>query len=289
MSTNAELLAGLPLYAGLTPAQLAPIVDRFEEVRFEPDHVLFERGTEANRLHLLLEGQVDLLEGGSVKVSLKAVCPIGELGAMTPGLVRNTTAVVVTPSRLLRATREELLAAIAANADAGLRIHQNLLDIVANKIARDGRRILQMRHNLIRTQKAMKMLRDELLSQPTTPISDAFHDTLEALISHNRRANYSVVPPAALPATVRVERGVEAPVLQIARNRVRLADIAANPSGADQWAGVLLLAKTELPISGTIVDRSDGAIEVELDLMIDEYSDALEDYLTRAQMLDLVV
>lgn len=287
MSTNSELLADLPLYAGLTPAQLAPIVDRFEEVRLEPDHVLFERGSAADRLHLLLEGHVDLLEGGSVKVSLKAVCPIGELGAMTPGLIRNTTAVVVAPSRLLRASREELLAAIAAHPEVGLRIHQNLLDIVSNKIARDGRRIHQMRHNLIRTQKAMKMLRDELLSQPTTPISDAFHDTLEALISHNRRANYSVVPPTALPASVRVG-GDEHPVLRIARNRLRVADGGAN-GGSDQWAGVLVLAKTELPISGTIIDRSEGALEVELDLLIDEYSDALEDYLTRAQMLDLIV
>ncbi|MGN6109794.1 MAG: hypothetical protein ACTHU0_32095 [Kofleriaceae bacterium] len=66
------------------------------------------------------------------------------------------------------------------------------------------------------------------------------------------------------------------------------SEAAAPPS--DAWiSGVLALGGTEIPVSGK-VHRLEGArLTVELDLLIDEYVAVLEGYLTRVQLLDVLV
>ena len=54
-------------------------------------------------------------------------------------------------------------------------------------------------------------------------------------------------------------------------------------------AGVLDLAGTELPVSGKIVRLDGRRATFELDLFIDEYAATLEGYLTRVQLLDILV
>ena len=287
MTDTAARLAELPLFFGISDDELGPLVGRLAARDLGAGETLFEAGSPADHLFFLMSGQVDLLESGSVKVSVRAVAPIGELGAMTTGVTRNTTAVAAEPSQVLAIARMDLLEVIHTEPAFGVRLQQNLLDIVSDKIGRDGRRIEQMRTNLVRTQKEMKRLREELLAQPTLPISDSFHDALEGLIQSNRRAHYVVVPPAAYPARARTNGSDPSRVLEIARTRIRLpAELVGE---ADSWSGVLILPQGEIPLSGTVVERATGAVEVELDLLIDEYGAALEDYLTRAQMLDLVV
>jgi hypothetical protein len=53
-------------------------------------------------------------------------------------------------------------------------------------------------------------------------------------------------------------------------------------------SGVAHLAGTEIPISGRVARTTGHKMTVELDLMIDEYAAALEGYLTRAQLLDIL-
>jgi hypothetical protein len=163
-----------------------------------------------------------------------------------------------------------------------------LVLVTADKVRRDEQRMSQMRYNIIRTQKAMKMLRDEVLSKPESELSDAFHSTLESLIASNRRVNYELVPPAFLGARVRTPEGVLLPVLKIARTRLRLPVSAAADVGG-QWSGVFVSQSLELPLSGTVIDVNEDAMEVELDLLMAEYEAAFEEFLTKAQLLDLVV
>ena len=281
MSDTATRLSELPLFFGIGAEEMDPLTDRLVERRLEAGETLFEAGTPAGHLHFLMEGQVDLLESGSVKVSVKPVAPIGELGAMTTGVTRNTTAVAAAPATVLSIARMDLLEVIHTEPEFGVRLQQNLLDIVSDKIGRDGRRISQMRKNLMRTQKEMKRLREELLSQPTTTLSETFHDALEGLIQGNRRAHYALVPPAAYPAKVRTHGGGDARVLSIARTRLRVPAASLRTDG-DDFSGALILPQGEIPVSGTVVTRHNGVAEVELDLLIEEYASALEDYLTRA-------
>jgi predicted thioesterase len=53
-------------------------------------------------------------------------------------------------------------------------------------------------------------------------------------------------------------------------------------------SGVAQLAGTEIPVSGRVHRVNGKKMTVELDLMIDEFAAALEGYLTRAQLLDIL-
>ena len=57
----------------------------------------------------------------------------------------------------------------------------------------------------------------------------------------------------------------------------------------EQWTGVLQIENTEFPISGTVQDADAASVVIEMDLLIEDYADLLEDYLTRVQMLDVVI
>ena len=62
-----------------------------------------------------------------------------------------------------------------------------------------------------------------------------------------------------------------------------------SPVAGQRFSGVLQLSGPEIPISGRVLRVLDGRVDLELDLLLDEYSAALESYLTRVQMLDYLV
>ena len=69
-------------------------------------------------------------------------------------------------------------------------------------------------------------MRDLVLESPSTELSEPIHDMLEYLIAQNRRANYVVAPPSALPVHVRLPDGSSHPVLQMSRMFLELPHTA---------------------------------------------------------------
>ena len=57
----------------------------------------------------------------------------------------------------------------------------------------------------------------------------------------------------------------------------------------EYWSGVLTASGADIPVSGTVREADSASVVIELDLLIEEYAEALEDYLTRVQMLDVIV
>lgn len=280
-------LRALPLLKGLTDEHLADLVAAFERVELAPGSVLFEAGTAPTHLHILLEGEVALEERGEPRFVLTPIAPIGELGSVT-GLERNTRAVTTHRSIVLRIGTAALADFFEKHGDVAFPFYHNLLGIVADKVRRDTRRMEEMRDNLVRTQKAMKKLRDLVLEAEETPLSKQVCDTLEDLIEHNRRGHYLVEPAPTMPAAVRLDDGTTIAVKALSNDLLRIARSAGAPAKGAHWSGVLVLPARELPVSGT-VESADDTVLVKLDLLIDEYAAALADYLTRVQMLDFVV
>jgi len=281
-----EALGSLPIFADLTDEQLATFVDQFEKVEAAEGWVLFEAGSEARHLDLLVEGGVSLFEGDERVMNLKPPAIIGELGVLT-GIRRNTTAKAQAGTVLLRVERDKLMGFLEGAGETSFRFYQNLLFVLSDKVKRDKRRIDEMRARIIATQKDMKEVRELVLGAQETPISGPVHDFLETNISRNRRVNYTIVPPKTLTARLRTKAGETHKVWAISRTRL-LLPAAAVEQGADSFQGVLVLPDTEIPIDGTPRHDGDG-VHVELNHFIDEYVAQLEDYLTRAQILDVVV
>ena len=52
---------------------------------------------------------------------------------------------------------------------------------------------------------------------------------------------------------------------------------------------MLVLPMREIMVSGNVIRSGADGVVIKLDLLIDEYKSALQDYVTRLQMLDYVV
>jgi hypothetical protein len=126
-----------------------------------------------------------------------------------------------------------------------------------------------------------------VLDTAENELSAPVHDTLDKLITTNRRVNYRVEPPTALPVGLRVEDGT-AKVLDISRTHVS-ATLTPTPAEGAWMTGVLRLADTDIPISGRVHRVQGAKATIELDLLIEEFAATLEGYLTRAQLLDVLV
>lgn len=289
MSMDPSVLRSIPLFFSMTDEHIVALANIFKRLTLERGEVLFEAGADDDTFYLLMSGEISLVEDGETRFRLHAPAPIGELGALT-GLRRNTTAAASLPSEVWQVDRPTLMHFFEQQGDVAFPFYHNLVKVLADKVRLDERRMEEMRRNIIRTQKAMKRLRDLVLESPDSPISEELHDTLDDLIQQNRRANYSVEPPKALPAQVRLDGGELVSVVEISRTHFWMHSGTGTPPEDDaHWSGVLVLPACEIPVSGTVARAGAGMVEVKLDLLIDDSAAQFEDYVTRVQLLDFVV
>lgn len=289
LGLTTELLRSIPLFRGITDDQLAELVGLFEPIDIPEGHTIFDVGDHAKTMYLLEAGEITLHQSDEETHRLRGPVVIGELGALT-GLERNSRAVVGPGASLFHVSGRRLHDFFAESMAIGLRFKQNLLEIAADKIDRDQTRLIDMRTNLIRTQKSMKKMRDLLLESADTEISEPLHSVLEGLIKQNRQVNYRVEPPAALSSTLRLDHnGPVRPVVEISRTHLSYREQGDKPESNARISGVLTLSGPELPISGKVLRTIGNRVDVEIDLLIDEYARILESYLTRIQMLDFLV
>jgi CRP/FNR family transcriptional regulator, cyclic AMP receptor protein len=134
----------------------------------------------------------------------------------------------------------------------------------------------------------MKRLLELVLSSEETPLSKQMCETLEDLIQHNRRWHYMVEPAHTLTSAVRLDGGLLTEVSEISEDRLRLRLLPADRLGT-HMSFVLITPGREIPLSGTVEAFSEDGALIKLDMLIDEYAAALQEYLTRLQMLDFVV
>ncbi|MDX2024509.1 MAG: cyclic nucleotide-binding domain-containing protein [Deltaproteobacteria bacterium] len=255
-----------------------------------PGGILFEVGDTARSLYVLTAGEVTLQIAGEDTFTLRPPAVIGELGAVV-GCERNGRAVASATAEVWELDETAITQLFARHPAVGIRLLSNLLAMSAHKLHRDQRRLADMRGNLITTQKSLKALRDLVLESKDTPVSAPIHSTLDRLIVNNRRVNYRVAPPPTLASHVRVDVG-RAPVVELSRTHVTMAwpDGPATLPAVGEWlSGIADLAGQELVISGTVIRSGNRVVTIELDLLIEDSVAVLEGYLTRVQLLDILV
>ncbi|TMQ02603.1 MAG: cyclic nucleotide-binding domain-containing protein [Deltaproteobacteria bacterium] len=287
MAPSGSDLRTIPLFRGFGSDALAELGELFTRMTVDDAAPLFEIGEPATALYLLTAGEVVLEHPDDEVFRLSPPALIGELGALT-ALPRSTRATVIAGSTVWTVPAARLQAYLAQHQERGVQFLVNLLGVVAEKIYRDQTRMSDMRQNLIRTQKELKRLRELVLDTVETPLSAPVHDTLDQLIANNRRVGYRVEPPPALAARLRLDGGT-AEVTSLSRTQMTLRAPAPLPADATWCSGVLDLAGTEIPVSGTVTRAGDDRITVVLDLLIEANAAILEGYLTRVQLLDILV
>lgn len=289
MAINPSDLRAIPLFQDISDTHLLALTSAFDRKALAAGDVLFRAGDEPQELVLLVSGEVVLKEGDDVRFRLRPPAPIGELGAIT-GLERYTTAEASEASELWTITTEKLMRFFEANGDVAFPFYHNLVRVVADKVRRDERRLQEMRANIVRTQKAMKRIRDLVLETEDTKLSKPVFETLEDLIERNRKGHYLVEPAHTLVASVRLDNGTTVAVRGLSDAWLKLAPAPGDtPKKSADWSGVLVLPQAEIPVCGRVNAVDPSGVLVKLDLLIDDYDVQLKDYLTRLHMLDFVV
>jgi CRP-like cAMP-binding protein len=280
-------LQKLPLFSRITESHLSALIGAFRERNVASGEVLFETGSIPQTFLILTAGEVLLREGETERFRLKPIAPVGELGALTR-IERRLTAVAASPGVLLEIAIDDLMQFFEDHGDVAFPFHYNLLRVVADKIRRDRRRMEEMRHNIVTTQKAMKRMRDALLEGDDTPLNKQLFDELEKLIEQNKKGRYLVQPADALPTRVRLDDGSVVPVAAMSKEWLHLEALQKLQPGK-HWSGVLLLPEREIAVSGNVDVVENGIAFVKLDLLIDDYARAVDDHVTRLSMLDVVL
>ncbi|MBI5517454.1 MAG: cyclic nucleotide-binding domain-containing protein [Deltaproteobacteria bacterium] len=288
MEVTPAALRTLPLFANITEAHLTTLLALFARVTSPAGAVLFSVGDVPEDFLVLTHGEVELLEGSEGRAVLRPLCPVGELGALT-GLPRNTTAVTTVESKLLSVRVSALMEFFERHGDIAFPFYHNLLAVVADKVRRDRRRIEEMRGNLMRTQKAMKALRDKVLGSEESPLSAPLFELLEDLIEHNRRGHYRLLPVRPLPAVLRLDDGQTREVCELSESVLRVTGDLPGVDAEGRFGAVLVLPTGELALSGRVTLTAPDFVEFELDPLIEPYRAALEDHVTRTRLLDLVL
>lgn len=286
MGPSASDLRTIPLFRGFDDDALAELGGMFTRLVVDGAVPIFDIGDPSTALYLLTQGEVVLEQPNDDVYRIAPPALLGELGALA-SLPRSTRATVAPGSTVWALTAVKLQAYLSSHQERGSQFLISLLGVVAEKMHRDQIRMTDMRGNLIRTQKELKRLRELVLDTVETPLSAPVHDTLDQLIAKNRRVGYRVEPPPALASRLRLDGGI-AQVTSLSRTQLTLASPAPLPDSATWCSGVLDLAGTEIPVSGTVV-RGDDLLTLVLDLLIDDHVAILEGYLTRVQLLDILV
>jgi len=283
-------LRTIPLFLAFTDSDLAVLAENFRKATLAQGNVLFEIGEPATSLYVLTSGEVVLDVPGDDTFHLRPPALIGELGGIA-GLPRNGRAIASADAEVWELSQDTLKKLFSQRQELGLRLMGNLIDMVAHKVQRDQRRLADMRTNLVLTQKSLKSLREVVLEAKETPISAQVHDTLNRLIVHNRRVNYRVEPPPALASYIRVDSG-DAQVIELSRTHITVQWPESQnnvPALGDWTSGIACLASTEIAVSGKVMRSGKRIVTIELDLLIDDSVAVLEGYLTRIQLLDILV
>jgi CRP-like cAMP-binding protein len=286
MDVRTADLQRLPLFRGIDDGQLQTLLGVFHKESVPAGKTLFEAGDVATHLRILLSGTVKLVEDGAAPMLLRPMTLIGELGSLT-ATPRNATATTESSCEFLAVEGSRLVSFFDATPELALAFHKNLLAAVAEKLRRDKQRTDQMRANLIKTQKAMKELREFVFASPETAISAKISAVLDEHIQRNRRAGYRVSPTAAYPAKLRFADGEAVDVLELSNGFVKVA--TTDFSDPANVAAALILPDAEILVSGSVERKEGGASVLKLDAIIEEYLPLLEGYVTQLQLLDYVV
>jgi GNAT superfamily N-acetyltransferase len=133
----AEVVQRLPLFARLSPEQVARLAGVCGVTTFEPGQTIFREGEAEGQMHVVLDGDVGITVAASadpVGVVRSGEC-LGEMSLLT-GAVHSATATAVTRVETAVLGHEDLTELIRQRPDIGLHIYHNLAVGMGEKLKR---------------------------------------------------------------------------------------------------------------------------------------------------------
>lgn len=286
MAPSVGDLRTISLFSRCSDGELRELLTLFVPMARRTDQVLFDIGQPSDAMYLLVDGTAQLESPEDEVHRLHPPALLGELGALT-GVPRSTK-VTVFDASCFRVDALHWHQFLFEHPALGLRVLRDVLRVAAEKIHRDQIRIGTMRQNSQWTQTELRAVLQVLSEASETPVSAPVRDSIDALIMRNRRVNVRVEPSATMPVGLQVDAGI-ATVVDL--SRTHLAFTVANPPWTPGGSvhAVLSLSGASMPISGRVIRVHEQRVTVELDAMSENLAAPLDGYLTRAQLLDILL
>ena len=135
MTGHAEELKKIPLFEGVSNADLRRIAESARERRFDPGAAIVSAGEPGHGFYLILDGRLEVKKGDRTIATLGPGDYFGEL-ALIREAPRSATVVAKDPTTCLALTRWDFKGIVVANPSIAIR----LLETVANRLPDDGTR-----------------------------------------------------------------------------------------------------------------------------------------------------
>jgi len=132
---HAEQLKKIPLFEGVSDADLRRIADSAKERRFEAGAAIVSAGEPGHGFYLILDGRLEVRKGGRTIATLGPGDYFGEL-ALIRETPRTATVVAKDPTTCLALARWDFKGIVVSNPSIAIR----LLETVANRLPDDEAR-----------------------------------------------------------------------------------------------------------------------------------------------------
>ncbi len=124
----ADVLSGVPLFAGLSKRHLRGIAKAAETVRFSAGRIIVQEGSPGNTFFVILMGRAKVTRGGAGPVTLAELGQgdfFGELALLDSG-PRSATVTALTQVETLRLSQKAFRRLVLEQPEVGLRVMQAL-------------------------------------------------------------------------------------------------------------------------------------------------------------------
>ena len=154
VSQEAEMLRNVPLFSGLSAAELKLLAFTSDVHCFAPGEILMRQGDPADCAYVILEGEAEVLartDGGEFVVAMLGRNAVpGEIGVLTDA-PRSATVRASTRLRALRISPEVFLRLASGRPDRALHVMRQLSAHIAN----DLRALAALKDELQKAQAAV--------------------------------------------------------------------------------------------------------------------------------------
>jgi CRP/FNR family transcriptional regulator, cyclic AMP receptor protein len=280
-------LRTIALFSRCSDTELTDLAAQFTLVPEATERaLLFDIGDAATALYFVTEGVIVLESPEDEVFRMHPPALLGELGALT-GVLRSMK-VTVQGGRCYRVDALKWQQFVFERHAFGMRLLRDLLRVAAEKIHRDQVTLGTLRQNAEWTQGELREAMIALQAPADVAVMSA-RSAIDALITRNRRQRVRVTPSVTMPVTLHLD-GAAAPVLELSRTHLSFqVATERSPVAGARLAATLSLSGKTVPISGQVIRASAGRVTLELDALGEELAAPLDGYLSRAQLLDLLL
>ncbi len=154
-----QSLKKIPVLKGLSPTQVQKVFGICEAKSFAVGETLCVKNADSDSMFVLIAGELGIMsENESVIAALSPITTVGEMGMFTR-LKRTATVKSIQPSRVLVIGRTSFEMLLRNDSDMRLRVYQNVIEILADKIISDNVRTRDYMVSRVTGEKEVRSLR----------------------------------------------------------------------------------------------------------------------------------